>query len=349
MTVAISVVIPNYNGSRLLPTCLDSLRAQTYRDFETIVVDNASTDDSISLLHSQYPEVSVVELPKNHVFAGAVNEGIRRAQGRIIATLNNDTKADPSWLEELSLALERHPEASFAASKIMLFDRPDTINSAGDFCDVDGIPGNRGVWEKDLGQYDVEEFVFGACAGAAAYRRTFFDDVGTFDEDLVAYCEDVDLNFRAQIRGHKCIYVPTAVIYHRLSATGGGPLASYYCGRNFINVVIKNMPNSLLSKRWWRIALAQLGFSWQSIVHFREPAARARLRGQLSAIQQLGVMLKKRADIQRTRSVSDEYLESILAKPKAQVQSTQPGNPAITHGPNQSQNQSQNQRKKEAV
>lgn len=313
MNVAASVIIPNYNGSRLLPTCLDSLRAQSFRNFEVIVVDNASTDDSVSLLRAQYPEVTIIELSRNHVFAGAVNAGIKRAGGDIIATLNNDTRADQRWLEELCRALERHPEASFAASKIMLFDRPDVINSAGDSYGVDGVPRNRGVWEKDVGQYDEEEIIFGACAGAAAYRRTLFDDIGAFDEDLIAYCEDVDLNFRAQLRNHKCIYVPTAIVYHRLSATGGGPLASYYCGRNIINVIVKNMPRPILQKNWWRIALAQLGFAWESISHFREPAARARLRGQLSAILQLKRMVRKRVAIQQTRRASDEYLESMLA------------------------------------
>lgn len=315
MNVTVSIVIPNYNGSRLLPTCLDSLRAQTYRDFEIIVVDNASTDDSVSLIRARYPEVTVLQMPVNRVFAGAVNAGIRMAKGDVIATLNNDTEADPHWLEQLCLALERHPEASFAASKIMLFSRRDTINSAGDFLGIDGVPGNRGVWERDEGQYDQEELIFGACAGAAAYRRAMFDDVGGFDEDLVAYCEDVDLNLRAQLAGHKCVYVPTAIIYHRLSATGGGPLASYFCGRNFINVVVKDLPGRFLRKNWWRIALAQLGFAWQSIVHFREPSARARLRGQRAAFAQLRLTLRKRDAVQRARRVSDRYLESILGKP----------------------------------
>lgn len=311
-SVKVSIVIPNYNGAYLLPTCLDSLRAQTYRDFEVIMVDNASTDDSVALVRTRYPEVTVIEMPRNHVFAGAVNAGIQRANGEIIATLNNDTEADARWLDELRLAIERHPEASFAASKIMLFDRREIINSAGDFYGRDGVPGNRGVWEKDVGQYDEEEFIFGACAGAAAYRRTMLKDIGAFDEDLIAYCEDVDLNLRAQLAGHKCIYVPMAVIYHRLSATGGGPLSSYYCGRNFINVVVKDMPAPLLRKNWGLIALAQLGFVRNSLAHFREPAARARLRGQLSAFGQLGLMLRKRAAIQRARRVSDEYLESML-------------------------------------
>ncbi|MBI2954363.1 MAG: glycosyltransferase family 2 protein [Chloroflexi bacterium] len=315
MKLTVSVVIPNYNGARLLPTCLEALREQTFRDFETIVVDNASTDDSVSLLRTRYPEVLVIEMSENRVFAGAVNAGIRRAGGDVIATLNNDTEADPRWIEELCLALERHPEASFAASKIVLFDRRDVLNSAGDLYGIDGVPGNRGVWEEDSGQYDREELVFGACAGAAAYRRIMLDDVGLFDEDLVAYCEDVDLNLRAQLRGHKCVYVPTANVSHRLSATGGGPLASFYCGRNFINVMIKNMPGPLIRKHWRAVLAAQLGFVWQSVTHFREPAARARLKGQLAAILQLRMMLRKRSVIQGTRRATDEYLESILTIP----------------------------------
>ncbi|MDA8186643.1 MAG: glycosyltransferase family 2 protein [Dehalococcoidales bacterium] len=323
----VSVIIPNFNGSRLLPTCLDSLRAQTLHDFEVIVVDNASTDDSLAIIEGHYPQVKLVRLDTNRVFAGAVNEGIRQAAGEIIATLNNDTEIDPRWLEELCLALQRHPEASSAASKMMLFDRRNVINSTGDFYGTDGIPGNRGIWEEDHGQYDQEAFIFGPCAGAAAYRRSLFDDIGLFDEDLVAYCEDVDLNLRAQLGGHRCVFVPTAIVYHRLSATGGGPLASYYCGRNFVNVIVKNVPGSLLRKYWPRIAAAQLRYTWQSLVHVRENAARARLRGQLSAVLQLRLMLRKRSIIQRSRRVPDAYLDLILSSPSQPSPIPKPVNP----------------------
>jgi GT2 family glycosyltransferase len=232
----IDIIIPNYNGAALLPTCLDSLRAQTRRDFCVVVVDDGSTDDSVALVRRRYPEVQVIALPRNRGLAAAVNAGIEATGGEYVVLLNNDTEAHPRWLEHLIGALDRYPAYAFAASKLMLFDRRDHFHSAGDYYRLDGVPGSRGVWQRDIGQFDVMEEVFGPCAGAAAYRRAALEELAeqgrVFDEDLVMYCEDVDLNVRARLRGMRTVYVPRAVVYHRLSATGGGALASYYCGRN---------------------------------------------------------------------------------------------------------------------
>lgn len=180
----LSVIIPNWNGAAHLPTCLEALRRQTYPHREILVVDNGSTDGSLSLL-ARYPEVRVLALGRNRGFAGAVNAGIRAARGEILVLLNNDTEAAPTWLEALAAAFARHPDAGLLASKILLFDRREVFHSAGDYYRVDGIPGNRGVWEPDVGQYDREEEVFSACGAAAAYRRALLEDIGLFDEDLL--------------------------------------------------------------------------------------------------------------------------------------------------------------------
>lgn len=225
----IDVIVPNHNGSALLPVCLDSLRAQTRRDFVVTVVDDASTDDSLALLRSRYPEVRVLALTQNRGFAAAVNAALAATNRPFVALLNNDTEADPRWLEALIGALKRWPQFAFAAAKLRLFDRREVLHSAGDFYRLNGEPGNRGVWEVDRGQYDAYTEVFGPCAGAAAYRRSALEllaeDGKVFDEALVMYCEDVDLNLRARRKGLRTIFVPTAVVYHRLSASGGGALA----------------------------------------------------------------------------------------------------------------------------
>jgi GT2 family glycosyltransferase len=195
---------------------------------------------------------------------------------------------------------------------VRLFDRRDVIHSAGDFYRRDGVPGNRGVWEQDKGQYDDAQWTFSACGAAAAYRRSMLEQIGLLDEDFYGYCEDVDLGFRAQLAGFPCLFVPSAIIYHKLSATGGGPLASYYCGRNFVSVIVKDMPGSLLRRFWPRIVLAQMRFTGHSLWHLREPSARARLAGQFAALRQLRLMLGKRREIQHNKRVSDEYVESIL-------------------------------------
>ena len=153
-----SVIIPNYNGKPLLATCLDALRRQTYPAdrFEVIVVDDASADGSVEFLAESYPEVRVVALAQNAGFVAACNAGVASARGDVLVLLNNDTEAEPGWLEALVTGLMAQPEAGSAASKMLLFDRRDTLHTAGDMMGKDGIPRNRGVWEKDEGQYDQD-------------------------------------------------------------------------------------------------------------------------------------------------------------------------------------------------
>jgi len=310
---SVSVIIPNWNGAQHLPTCLDSLRRQTKQDVEVIVADNGSTDGSLDLLARHYPEVRVLSLGENRGFAGACNAGMRVARGAFVVLLNNDTEADEAWLEEVVAAFERHPEAGMVASKMLLFDRRDTFHTAGDFYRVDGLPGNRGVWQRDEGQYDDEEYVFGACGGSAAYRRTMVEHVGLLDETFFYSCEDVDLAWRAQLIGWRCVYAPRAVVYHKLSATGGGATASFYDGRNTIYVLIKDYPGDLWRRHWRAVVQRQLLTAIEAFRTWRGEAARARLRGQLAGLL-LGLprMLPKRPAVQRRRTVDRAYLERIL-------------------------------------
>ena len=307
-----SVVIPSYNGMAHLPVCLASLRAQTWAPFEVILVDNGSTDESVAYTRREFPEAQIVALPRNEVFVGTVNAGIRAARGEIIVLLNNDTEAEPTWLSELVSALRAEPTAGMAASKMRLFDRRDSLHNAGDGFGRDGMPFNRGVWQKDEGQYDDDRFIFAPCGGAAAYRKVMLDEIGLFDEALVAYCEDADLAWRAQLAGYRCVYAPRAVVYHKVSATGGGKLSSYFVGRNMLWVIAKNLPDSLWRKYWRRIFAAQWRITRDALRAWRGEAARARLRGQAAGLLGLPRILDKRKAVQRLRRVSDEYLEQLL-------------------------------------
>ncbi len=313
--LAASIIIVNWNGAPHLPICLNALRAQTLRDFEVIVADNASHDESLPLLARDYPEVKVVALPENRGFTGGNNAGICAAQGMFIILLNNDTEVDPHWLEEVVAAFERHPEAGLVASKMKLFDRRDTLHTAGDFYRLDGVPGNRGVWEIDRGQYDREEYVFSACGGSAAYRRSMLDQIGLLDEDFFYSCEDIDLAWRAQLAGWKCVYAPRAVVYHKLSATGGGATASFYDGRNFIYVIAKNYPSSLWEIYRGAVIRKQWSLFTEALRAWRGEAARARMRGMLSGVLHLPQLLRKRRAIQAIRKVDDAYLLSLLLPP----------------------------------
>jgi GT2 family glycosyltransferase len=264
------------------------------------------------LLARDYPEVKVVALPENRGFTGGNNAGIRATRGEFIILLNNDTEVDPHWLEEILAAFERYPTAGLVASKMRLFDRRDTFHTAGDVYRLDGIPGNRGVWEIDRGQYDREEYVFSACGGSAAYRKSMLDQIGLLDEDFFYSCEDIDLAWRAQLAGWKCVYAPKAIVYHKLSATGGGATASFYDGRNFLYVIAKDYPSSLWKKYRGAIISRQWSLFAEALRAWRGEAARARMRGMLSGLFHLPRMLTKRHAIQAMRQVDDAYLLSIL-------------------------------------
>jgi GT2 family glycosyltransferase len=310
----LSVIIPNWNGIRHLSTCLNALRYQTYPNLEVILVDNASTDESVALVGRDYPEVTIMQLDENLGLTGGINRGIQIARGEIIVPLNNDTQVASGWAEALATALLDHPDAGMAASKMLLFDRRDTLHSAGDAYGVNGIPINRGVWQKDTGQFDEDVYIWGGCGGAVAYRRAMLDDIGLLDEDLFMYCEDVDLNWRAQLAGYKCVFAPRAVVYHHLSATGGGEIASFYTGRNTLWVLFKNYPGALLRRHWLAVVRAQLKIARDAYRARQGQAARARLRGQLAGLTGLPACLHKRRAIQATRRVSLQEIERLLVK-----------------------------------
>ncbi len=308
----VSILIPNWNGVQHLPTCFNALKRQTYPRVETILIDNASTDNSVALTREQYPWIKIIQLTENLGLTGALNRGIEMARGQIIAPLNNDTEVDSHWAAALVDALQAVPTAGMAASKMLLFDRRNTIHSAGDAFSTAGVPINRGVWQEDHGQFDDDVLIFGGCGGAVAYRRVMLDAIGGFDEDLFMYCEDVDLNWRAQLAGYQCVFAPQAIVYHRLSATGGGTIASYYTGRNTIFVLAKSVPGVVWRNHWGEIVGAQLKIAWDALRAWRGQAARARLRGQLAGVLGIIPWLIKRRRVQAMRQTSDTYLEMLL-------------------------------------
>ncbi len=306
----VSLLIVNWNAKELLSACLRSLEKQTFTDFETIVIDNGSCDGSADLIRRQFPHVRLIEIGKNLGFSTANNIGIRKARGKYIALLNNDTEVDPGWLEELVNVLETRSDIGFCASKMLLFDQHHLADTCGDYYSVDGLGGKIGhLQPADL--YNEPREVFAACAGAAIYRRDLLDELGGFDEDFFLAHEDTDLSFRAQLKGYRCLYVPTAIVYHHLSASigAGSNTYIYYGHRNAEFVYLKNMPASLL----WRSFPSHLLLNAALLLFYLyRKQAWPFLRAKWDAIKSLPAMLRKRRDIQEQRVVSDEYIASIL-------------------------------------
>lgn len=312
----LSIVIPNWNGKHFLETCLDALRDQHYQPLEVIIADNASEDGSQAFIREQYPEVVLLELPENRGFTGACNAGMQAATGEFIALLNNDTEADSGWAGAVMDAFQRHEEVGLVASKMLLFNQRDHIHTAGDGFTTDGRAFNRGVWQPDSGQFDTEEYVFSACGGSSAYRKTMLDEIGLLDDDYFFLLEDIDLAWRAQLAGWRALYTPDAIVYHHLSATGGGATASFYDGRNSLYVLVKNLPGALWRKYGGQIVRRQFRLAWDALKAWRGEAARARLRGMISGLWHLPGLLQKRRRVQQTRRVSVDYIESLLSPPQ---------------------------------
>jgi GT2 family glycosyltransferase len=306
------VVVPNWNGKRFLFSCLGSLREQTLEDFEVILVDNGSTDGSVEFVKRNFPEARLVPLGENQGFSAAANVGVRASIAEYVALLNNDTEADPGWLEGLVRAADDHPEAGFFATKLVDFHERGLLDGAGDALRLSGLPYRLGHGERDRGQFDRLEYVFAACGAAALYRREMLDEIGLFDEDFVSYCEDGDLSFRAQLAGYRCLYVPDAVVYHMGSASTGGKrsaTATRLGTRNSLSLLVKNLPPGAVPHILPFFVVGQLV---RVLTAAGSGALGAHLEGLSEAWHQLPLMLKKRREIQGRRRVSDAEIRGLL-------------------------------------
>jgi GT2 family glycosyltransferase len=306
----VSIIIPNWNGKRYLRDCLEAIRAQTYGNFEVLLVDNASSDSSIDFVKTSFPEIRVIALPQNRGFSGAANEGIKKAKGELVALLNNDAFPEKNWLKAMVEGIQEAPDIGVCASKILRMTEESRIETAGDDYTRFGVACKRG-WNQMGHHFERTEFVFAACAAAVLYRKNMLEEIGDFDEDLFFSYEDVDLSFRAQLANYRCRYVPEAVVYHLGGGTlkGRSPMGRYYGHRNLEFVFFKNMPPSLLVKylplhcAYLFLAFAYQVYRGQGVVF---------LRAKLDALRNIRKTYQKRIVIQSKRKVHPNYLEDIL-------------------------------------
>jgi len=259
----IEIIIPNWNGKSMLEHCLSSLRRQTFSNFRVIVVDNGSSDGSIELLETSFPEVRLIRFHDNTGFSVAVNKGIETSVGPWLLLLNNDMEMAEDCLEGLRLAVEQYPHFHVFALKMMNFHERQFIDGAGDAVLRGGVGYRVGTMEEDCEAYQKNRETFGACAGAALYNKSYFDKVGLFDTDFFAYLEDVDLNMRARRHGLRCMFIAGARVYHIGSASSGSkinPLTVRLTTRNNIYVLVKNYPLQLLFQFFPAIIVYQLAW-----------------------------------------------------------------------------------------
>ena len=213
-------MVVNWNRRDMLRLCLQSLRDQTLRQVEVIVVDNGSDDGSAEMVESEFG-FGVIRNLQNRGFCAANNQGIAIASGLFVALLNNDAEADPHWLAALAAVFEGRPDVGMAASKILVHGDPARIDKVGHLIFLDGQNRGRGSGQLDQGQFDRVEEVIWPDGCAAMYRRELLERIGGFDEDFFAYADDAELGLRARIAGWSCLYAPDARVFHHRGTTLG--------------------------------------------------------------------------------------------------------------------------------
>lgn len=303
----ITVIIPNWNGARWLPTCLDALSAQTLRPAEVVLVDNGSTDNSIAIAQAAYPALRLIAFPENRGFAAAVNAGIRQTTAPFVALLNTDTQPAPDWLAGLAHKLAEAPApVAGIASRMVDLANPTKLENAGDLLSWQGMAAKRGHGLPAT-EFDQPADIFSPCAGAALYRRSFLESASLFDERFFAYLEDVDLGFRGRWMGFQFLYCPEAVIRHQ-GHGAGLPRARYVrlITRNRILLLLKNLPLRSLLRHAHQILYGQ-GYY---LIAYRQPLQV--LCGWLMVVPQIPHLLRERRKIAALRRVPICQVESWL-------------------------------------
>jgi GT2 family glycosyltransferase len=326
----ITVVIPNWNGMHWLPKCLDALEMQDMSDFRTIVVDNGSSDGSVSFIRRTYPGVEIVELAGNTGFAKAANIGICKSASPYVALLNADTQIYPDWLSSLLAHLENSPSDIAAInSQLLCMDEPERIDDAGDELSWYGAATKRGHKEC-AADHQEEKEIFSPCAAACLYRRDFLLKAGGFDARFFAYLEDVDLGLRGRLLGYRYLYLPAAKVLHK--GHGAGLPHSRYVEmitRNRLLLFAKCIPVRLLLRHATKLLYGQIYFMlayarpWSSIKGYLSflaelpgimPMRRQMLQQTLLTLDQINALLHQRPPSPPVRGLLGGYVSKLMRR-----------------------------------
>jgi len=308
----ISVLIVSYNGRNLLKECLDSIEAQTFRDFEIVFVDNGSVDDSANFVLENYPDVTVTVCRPNRGWGVGSNFGYPHCRGEYVYFLNNDVALEKNALEELASASVTHPEIGIFASFLIKYRDRSRADSAGDTIYTCGKSFSFANYPVSM--FTSPRLITSACAAAALYSRRVLDKIGLFDEDFFLNYEDLDLSFRAQHAGEKILFVPSSKVYHYGSATLGGktsPLSLFYGERNFGLFVLKNFPMPYLLKFLPGFFFVKI---WGFFKAIWSRCPMAFVRGNLSFIALLPKIPHKRRSVLSSSVLSSREFEGLLRK-----------------------------------
>ena len=333
----IAIIIVNWNGKRLLEECLSSVENQDYNNYKIIFVDNGSEDKSVEFVKEKFPKVEVISLDKNTGFAKGNNIGMHKAfedsEVEYVAILNNDAMVEKKWLSEMVKIIKQDEKIGSVAPKIKKYYKRNIIDSIGNAIHLDGGGVSNHINKIDNGQFDNIKEIFGPSGCSCMYSRKMLEDVQMkddfFDDDFFAYFEDIDLNWRARLRGWKSLFAPSAIVYHKHSETTGlySPFKAFHTNRNRYFVVIKNYPLSLLPKAIFYLFSGYF-YSVFSIAKNKGPSARLVeksgllkavkiiISGWIDVVRYLPTMLKKRFYIQKNRKISNKEIKEVVRKYK---------------------------------
>jgi len=321
----VSVIILNWNGQKYLKDCLISLESQSYKNFELILVDNGSKDESVFFVKQNFKNVIIIANKKNYGFAKGNNIGISSAKGSYIFLVNNDTRVEKNCIKNLMKIAEKKKTAGMFAPKILSFENPKLIDSTGLNIYRDGLARGRGRLEIDAGQYNDKLEILIPSGCAALYRKKMLKEVGLFDEIFFAYCEDTDLGLRGRLMGWKCLFVPSAVVYHHYSGSTGkfSEIKAFLAERNHFWVVFKNFPLSILILLPFYTLLRYL-FIILGIIENKGPAAKFKgskikliailIKAYASFAVKLPYIIRKRILIQKTKKISSKEIKLLIKK-----------------------------------
>jgi GT2 family glycosyltransferase len=322
----VSVIIVNWNRKDYLEECLPTLINQSFKDFEIILVDNGSSDDSVSFINQHYNyAVRLIQLPVNKGFAGGNNVGIKAARGEYIALLNNDTEVEKEWLYNLVNCMQSDDRIGMVGSRVLNYYRRKEIDNTGHLMYPDGLNRGRGRLEEDRGQFDTNTNILFPSGCAALYRKMIFDASGGFDETFFAYGDDADIGLFGNYIGYRAVYCPQAVVYHKYSGTAGSYSLDkmFYVERNRIWLLVKYFPlSNILASPYFTLkriffhaygALTKRGAAGQ--LARKESVTvimKSLLSAYLSAFKGILEMVKKRNRIRKCRMITDKEFNNLL-------------------------------------
>ena len=321
MSKKVTVNLLIYNHRKYLEKCLEGIFSQTYKNIQLIVMDNGSDDSSQEFIIKNHPDIHLIDNKSNLGYAKAHNIGIREGDGEYFMPLNPDVFMTPEFIEEKVKTIENEENIGACDGKLYKIRFLENRFIASDIIDSVGlvILKNRknyeiGAGERDVGQYEQERYIFGAFGAAPLYKKEMLEDIKIgneyFDEDFFSYREEVDLAWRAQLRGWKCIYNPSSIAYHvhSYSARNRKIQPRYYKSLQFRNRYLMIMKNDIF-KSCLKHSFNLLWYELRAFIYvcFCEPYL---LMAYYDAIRLIPSMRKKRMYILKRKSISDDYILS---------------------------------------